>query len=314
MASTTRSPTFFGSRPLVARRSASIASSLARICGPPMWSGRLRAPRGIFVLTGPGHSTETPTLVPSSSCSNASDRERTAYLLIEYGPWSVLRRFWKPATEAVLTICPSSPCLRIAGTKWRMPWMTPQIFTPITNSQSPGRQVGHFSAVHRHAGIVAGDVELAKIAFGFSQGIEHGLLLRHIDPDRHDPLVRAGETMSRLLDNILLDIGHDHIRTGLRERGRNAEANAGSGTGYDGGFAGDVHSRGAFRIVNENSGPSRWRSSGQSWFQCGTSRPPCRHSHPCRRAFSAARWSRNARSAQAADWQSRACPPVGPEP
>jgi hypothetical protein len=48
--------------------------------------GRLRAPRGIFVLTGPGHSTETPTLVPSSSCSNASDSERTAYLLIEYGP------------------------------------------------------------------------------------------------------------------------------------------------------------------------------------------------------------------------------------
>src|SRR6516164_7408837 len=29
------------------------------------------------------HSTETPTLVPSSSCSNASDSERTAYLLIE---------------------------------------------------------------------------------------------------------------------------------------------------------------------------------------------------------------------------------------
>ena len=86
-----------------------------------MWSGRLRAPRAILVLIGPGHSTETPTLVPSSSCSNASDSERTAYLLIEYGPWLVPRRFWKPATEAVLTICPSSPCFRIAGTKWRIP-------------------------------------------------------------------------------------------------------------------------------------------------------------------------------------------------
>src|SRR5437764_11012984 len=86
-------PTLFGSRPVVARRSASTASSLARICGPPRWSGRLRAPRAIFVAIGPGHSTETPTFVPASSCSSASESERTAYLLIEYGPWSVPRRF-----------------------------------------------------------------------------------------------------------------------------------------------------------------------------------------------------------------------------
>ena len=92
----------------------------------------------MLVLIGPGHSTETPTLLPSSSCSSASDRESAAYLLIEYGPWLVPRRFWKPATEAVLTTCPSSPCFRIAGTKWRMPWMIPQMLTPITNSQSPG--------------------------------------------------------------------------------------------------------------------------------------------------------------------------------
>src|SRR5499427_8793298 len=45
---------------------------------PPICSGRLRAPRGILVLTGPGHSTETPTLVPSNSCSSASDSDRTA--------------------------------------------------------------------------------------------------------------------------------------------------------------------------------------------------------------------------------------------
>src|SRR5207244_2379754 len=32
---------------------------------PAQVAGRLRAPRGIFVLTGPGHSTETLTLVPS---------------------------------------------------------------------------------------------------------------------------------------------------------------------------------------------------------------------------------------------------------
>ena len=44
-------------------------------------------------LTGPGHNTETPTLVPFNSCSNASDNDRTAYLLIEYGPWFVPLRF-----------------------------------------------------------------------------------------------------------------------------------------------------------------------------------------------------------------------------
>jgi hypothetical protein len=45
---------------LVARRSDNTASSVGRICGPPMWSGRLRAPRGIFVLTGPGRTTGEP--------------------------------------------------------------------------------------------------------------------------------------------------------------------------------------------------------------------------------------------------------------
>jgi hypothetical protein len=43
-----------------------------------------------------------------------------AHLVIEYGPRFVPRRFWKPATEAVLTTCPSSPCFSIARTKCRM--------------------------------------------------------------------------------------------------------------------------------------------------------------------------------------------------
>ena len=64
--------------------------------------------------------------------------------------------------------------------------------------------------------------------------------------------------MSRIFDRILLDIGHDHVRTSLRKRGRNAEANAGSGAGDNGGLARDVlHSRGTFPIVNESSGRSR---------------------------------------------------------
>src|SRR6185436_18007259 len=90
----------------------------------------------MLVAIGPGHSAVTPTLVPSSSCSSASDSESTAYLLIDYGPWLVPRRFCVAATEAVLTTCPASPCFRIAGTKWRMPWMTPQTLTPMTKDQS----------------------------------------------------------------------------------------------------------------------------------------------------------------------------------
>jgi hypothetical protein len=55
--------------------------------------GWLRAPRAMFVLIGPGHSTVTPTLVPSSLCSSASDNDRATYLVIEYGPWFVPQRF-----------------------------------------------------------------------------------------------------------------------------------------------------------------------------------------------------------------------------
>src|SRR5215467_1714091 len=40
------------------RRSAKTASSSVRTCGPPICSGRLRAPRGIFVLIKPTQSTE----------------------------------------------------------------------------------------------------------------------------------------------------------------------------------------------------------------------------------------------------------------
>ena len=116
--------------------------------------------------------------------------------------------------------------------------------------------VDEFGAVHRHAGIVAGDMELAEVALGFHQSVEHRLLLRDIDPHRHDPLVRTGEAMSRLLDRILLYIGHDDVRTRLCKCGRNSEAYAGSSAGNDGGLAGDVHCD-AFRWFNESSGRNR---------------------------------------------------------
>jgi len=71
------------------------------------------------------------------------------------------------------------------------------------------RHVDQSGAVHRHVGIVASDVELAEIAFGWRESIEHGLLLRDIDPHWHNPLVPAGETISRLLDRIFLVISHE---------------------------------------------------------------------------------------------------------
>src|SRR5262245_20016304 len=41
-----------------------------------------------------------------------------------------------PATEAVLTTCPS-PCATRRGTKARTPWITPQRLTPSAHCQSP---------------------------------------------------------------------------------------------------------------------------------------------------------------------------------
>src|SRR6516225_9405407 len=99
--------------------------------------------------------------------------------------------------------------------------------------------------MHRHASIVADDVQLAEITFGFGQSIEHGLFLRDIDPQRQHTLIRAGETMSRLLDQIFLDVRHDHVRASLCKRGRNAKPDARSGTRDDRSLTGDVlHLRG----------------------------------------------------------------------
>jgi hypothetical protein len=74
------------------------------------------------------------------------------------------------------------------------------------------------------------------------QGINDGLLLRHIDSYRHDPLAGAREAVGGLLGRVLLDVGHGNVGAGFRECGRDTKADAGSGTGDDGGSAGDVHS------------------------------------------------------------------------
>src|ERR1700730_1213885 len=87
-----------------------------------------------------------------------------------------------------------------------------------------GWHVDHPGAVHRHASVVAGDMQFSEVPFGFRQCIENGLLLRHIDPHRHNALVGTGEAMRCLFDCVFLNGGHDHVGAGLRERGGYAEA------------------------------------------------------------------------------------------
>src|SRR5215470_5012844 len=88
-------------------------------------------------------------------------------------------------------------------------------------------------------------MQLAEITFGFGLSIEHGLFLRDIDPHRQHALVRGGETMSRLLDHIFLNVRHDHARASLCKRGRNAEPDARSGTRDNRCLTGEVvHLRG----------------------------------------------------------------------
>ena len=77
-------------------------------------------------------------------------------------------------------------------------------------------------------------------------------LLRHIDPHRHDTLVRAGKAVGRLFDRVFLDISHDDVGARFRKCGRDSKADARSGTGHNGGLAGDVHEEGSllFRLFD----------------------------------------------------------------
>src|SRR6185437_2053222 len=120
-------------------------------------------------------------------------------------------------------------------------------------------------AVHRHAGVVAGDVELAEVAFGLGQGVDDRLLLRYVDAHRHDALVGARQPVGGLLHHIFLDVRHDHVGAGLRERGGDAEADAGGGAGDYGGLAGDVHDAGPFGLLGNQpiprAAPGLWREA-----------------------------------------------------
>jgi len=62
------------------------------------------------------------------------------------------------------------------------------------------RHVDQSGAVHRHAGIVAGDVQFAECALGFRQCVNDGLLDCDVTPHRHDAFVRPRESVRGLFD------------------------------------------------------------------------------------------------------------------
>src|SRR3954452_2833134 len=99
-------------------------------------AGRLRSESEIPVGTNAGQSTEALILAPNSikswcrhSVSATTECLDTQYMAMPGGDS-------RPATDAVLTTWPSTFCSSMRGTNTRMPWMTPQTFTPKVHSQS----------------------------------------------------------------------------------------------------------------------------------------------------------------------------------
>ena len=115
--------------------------------------------------------------------------------------------------------------------------MIPQTLTPSTNSQSARGTSVMPDAVHRHAGIVAGDVQFAEIALGLGQRVDHRLFLGHVDPTGITCLLVPDRSVRRLFDGVLLDVGHHDIGAGLGQRGGDAEADARAGAGDDRGLS-----------------------------------------------------------------------------
>jgi hypothetical protein len=103
------------------------------------------------------------------------------------------------------------------------------------------RHVDQPGAVHRHAGVVAGDMELAEAALGLAERVDHRLLLGDVDPDRQHLLVGAGQKVGCLLHVVLLDVGHHHVGTCFGERRGDAEADPRGGPGDDGCLARNLH-------------------------------------------------------------------------
>ena len=115
----------------------------------------------MLVRTQLGHSTDTPTWLPSASSSNfnVSLSATTAALDALYGP--IRGRWYRPEIDAVFTMWPTSLARRW-GRKARRPWITPKRFTPITHSKSSQRELGDGKAAAADTGVVAQQVDVAE--------------------------------------------------------------------------------------------------------------------------------------------------------
>src|SRR5579862_6510233 len=122
-------PAASSSRILVVRSSSGTGGS------PPRRVGQLRSELMILVLISPGHTALTPTPASTASSSARSDSlmASTACLEAAYGPMA--GGALQAASDAVLTTWPSR-CATSAGTKLRMPLITPYRFTSSTQRQS----------------------------------------------------------------------------------------------------------------------------------------------------------------------------------
>ena len=90
----------------------------------------------ILVLMRPGQTTDTPigTPVTANSLNIDSDSATTPCLVTSYTDMNCA--VVRPAIDAVLTMCPSSPPASMRGRNSRTPWITPQRFTLMTHCQS----------------------------------------------------------------------------------------------------------------------------------------------------------------------------------
>ena len=93
------------------------------------------------VLTAPGHSALTRSLDPVAARSWASAREAAsaAYFVTAYPPAPGVAN--SPATDTVLTMCPSVSCSIMRGTNSWMPCSTPHTFTPSSQAKSSSPRV-----------------------------------------------------------------------------------------------------------------------------------------------------------------------------
>ena len=94
--------------------------------------GTLRREFIICVRMMPGHRTDTPIPFGASTLRSPSDSATTPYLLTSYAELGPVIR---PATDAVETTCPPSPCASISGPKISKPQITDIRLTPRVQFQ-----------------------------------------------------------------------------------------------------------------------------------------------------------------------------------